>query len=467
MIRTKIIATLGPASENPIILERMAKAGLNIARLNFSHGDHNEHLGRLKSIREVNSKLLVPIATMLDTQGPEIRLGKFMEKTNLLTGEEVTLTTKDIISDKNVISISYKKLPETVKIGDIIYIADGTIELKVKHIINTEVICEIMEGGEVNTKKNVNLAGAIVDLPSIGEKDVLDIKFAAEYKMDFIAQSFVRTAKDVMEMKKLLSDNNSDALVIAKIEDGTGLKNLDEILKVADGCMVARGDLGVSIPIEQVPNAQKLIVRRCNEEGKPVIVATQMLESMTKNPRPTRAEVTDVANAIMDGADAIMLSGETAAGKFPVKAIEMMTKVATHTEQKMNFRRGYCGSDELSTVEDSLSRSVCETAHEVRASAIITCTLSGHTARMISRYKPSTTIIAVTPSDREIRKLNLWWGVHPLLIENPKNTDDLIQNAIDSVIEHNLVKKGSSVVLTAGIPFTIPGNMNLMKVHIV
>ncbi|HZX44652.1 MAG TPA: pyruvate kinase [Candidatus Nanoarchaeia archaeon] len=461
MIRTKIVCTIGPCSETVDILSKLAKAGMNIARLNFSHGNHDEHLARIKRINEANESLPIPVGIMLDTQGPEIRLGTFEKKENLVEGEEVVITPRDVVCTSKVISISYKKIGNLVKPGDYIYIADGTIELKVKGKVDSDVVCEVVIGGEVNTRKNVAVPGAIVDLPSISNKDKEDIKFGIRNGIDFVAQSFVKSEDDVYDMKKLLA--GTDILTIAKIEDPIGLKNIDEIIGAADGIMVARGDLGVQIPIQEVPSAQKMIIRKCNEAGKPVIVATQMLESMTRNPRPTRAEVTDVANAISDGADAIMLSGETAIGKYPLRAVEMMTRIAKETEGRIG--PDFSVFHDSDKVEDALSKAVCHTAYNIKANAIITCTLSGHTARMISRYKPQTPIVAVTPNLKEIRKLNLWWGVHPLLIEAPSTTDDLIQNSVDIVMKKGLVKKGDIVVLTAGIPFTTPGNMNLMKIH--
>ncbi|MBU0627646.1 MAG: pyruvate kinase [Nanoarchaeota archaeon] len=466
MIRTKIICTIGPASDSVDMIEKLAKAGMNIARLNFSHSSYDEHLDRIKKINDINSKRLAPVGIMLDTRGPEIRLGNFKHPVILIKGDEITITTTETICDDKIISVSYKNLHKQLKVNDLIYISDGTIELKVKKITGNDILCEVIEGGEVNSRKNVSVPGVIVDLPSIDEKDIRDIEFGAKNQIDFVAQSWVRSAKDVIDLKNLLKKNNSGALIIAKIECLQGIKNIDQIIAAADGIMVARGDLGVQIPIEQVPNAQKMIIRKCNRAGKPVIVATQMLESMTKNPRPTRAEVTDVANAIIDGTDAIMLSGETAIGKFPLKAVEMMQKIANQIEPRMDFKSDPYSRSKLS-IEDSLSKNVCQTAHEVKAKAIITCTLSGHTAKVISRKKPTTTIIAVTPKKKEIKKLNLWWGVHPLLIEKPKSADSLMENAIDLVLKRGLIKRGDIVVITAGIPFTTPGNMNMMKVQIV
>jgi len=466
MKRTKIICTIGPSSESAEMLEHLAKEGMNIARLNFSHGDYAEHQERVDIINEINKKLEIPIATMLDTQGPEIRLGIFKEKTDLKDGAEVLLTTKDVSCNEKIIAISYKKMPETVKPGSFIYIADGVIELKVKQVIGGDIICEVVVGGEVNTKKNVNIPGAIIDLPSISEKDVQDIKWGAVNKIDFVAQSFVKTPKDVVDMKELLDDCGSDAHVIAKIECLEAVMNIDEIIKVSDGIMVARGDLGVQIPIEEVPKVQKMIIRKCNEEGKPVIVATQMLDSMIKNPRPTRAEVTDVANAVLDGADAVMLSGETASGKYPLRAVEMMAKVVEQTEEKIDFA-GLRKKMKTLEIEDAISRSVCQTAYDLNAAAILTCTSSGHTARVISKYRPVNQIIAITPNEREIKKLNLCWGIAPYRMEHADETDKIFENAIKSACSHKVISTGDTIVLTAGIPFHLAGNINTMKVQIV
>ncbi len=414
----------------------------------------------------VNSRLDIPIGIILDTQGPEIRLGVFREKKFLKEGADVTITTRDIECDEKVISVSYKKLPQTVKPNDFIFISDGTIELKVKKISGTDVLCEVVMGGEVSTKKNVSIPGAYVDLPALGEKDIKDIEFGATQDIDFVAQSFTKTAQDVLDMKAILKKYGSDALVIAKIEEPLGLKNIDEIIEAADGIMVARGDLGVQIPIEQVANAQKMIIRKCDCSGKPVIVATQMLESMTKSPRPTRAEVTDVANAILDGADAIMLSGETAAGLYPIRALDMMVKIAVQTESKIDYASMNKCIGEI-RIDQAISRSVCQLANELKASAIIPCTFSGHTARIISRYRPLTPIIAVTPNIKEIRKLNLSWGVVPYQIPGSDTSDQLVKDAIDIVKKKEIVKKGDIVILTAGIPFFTPGNTNLVKVETV
>ncbi|VVB74749.1 Pyruvate kinase [Candidatus Tiddalikarchaeum anstoanum] len=466
MKKTKIVCTIGPACDSPDMLDKLAKSGMNVARLNFSHGDHTSHLVNIKKINELNTHLEVPIAILIDLQGPDIRLGLFKEKTFLEDGKQVVLTTKELVSDAETISIDYKKFPQSVSKGSFVYIADGTIELKVKEIKGQDVICEVVVGGEVNSRKNVNIPGAVVDLPAISDKDANDARFGAENKVDFIGLSFVKTAKDIMELKELLEKNHSEADVIAKIECIQAVNNIDEIIKAADGIMVARGDLGVQVPIEEVPNIQKMIIKKCNQAGKPVIVATQMLESMTKNPRPTRAEVTDVSNAILDGADAVMLSGETANGKYPHRAIDMMNKIIRETEKTMNnlILENY---NEPLSIEHAISRSVCQSAHDLHAAAIITCTKSGYTARTISKYRPKKPIIAVTPSLTETKHLNLSWGVYPLLIKNSLDTDDLIKDAVNAVKKTGLISEGDTVVITAGIPFKIPGLMNFMKVHIV
>lgn len=465
MRRTKILCTIGPASESHDTLLAMAKAGMNIARFNFSHGTVEDHTRMIAVLEKANSLLSVPIATMVDLQGPVIRLGAFEHTVTLIRGEKVTITSREVTCTKDLISLSYPKLGEAVKPGDSIYIADGTIELLVTDISGTEATCEVVEGGEIGTHKNVSIPQAKVDLPAISEKDIFDIGFAAQHTVDFIAQSFVRSAEDIRRMKELLRQHNSEALVIAKIECQEAMDNLDEIIKAADAIMVARGDLGVQIPIEEVPYAQKTIIRKSNLAGKPVIVATQMLESMTHNPRPTRAEVTDVANALLDGADAVMLSAETAIGLYPLRVVETLAKVIDQTESHMTYAQQPYSAE--ATAHDSVAQSACMTAGQVKASAILCWTLSGNSAQLISRQRPKTPIIAATPTLQALRRLNLWWGVHPFLIEQPQSTDRLIDTTIKSALDHHLIEKGDTVVLVAGLPFTSTGNLNLMKVHVV
>lgn len=470
MRRTKIICTVGPASDSVETLKKMMSSGMNIARLNFSHGTHEEHAVRLKAIRQAAGELGIPVGTMLDTKGPEIRTGLLeQDKISLVAGETVILTTDEIRGTAGRLSVSYKGLPGDVRPGSRILLADGLVELEVISAEGTEIQCRIVNGGEIGSRKNVNLPGVVVGLPAVTGTDVADIRFAVENGMDFIAASFIRTAADVLEVRKVLEANNSDIHIIAKIENHQGVENIDEILKVADGVMVARGDLGVEIPTEEVPLIQKMIIEKCNRLGKPVITATQMLESMVSNPRPTRAEATDVANAIFDGTDAIMLSGETAAGKYPVEAVGMMHRIAIRTERALGFEE-LLGRKEISpmrTVTDAISHATCSTALDLGAAAIVTSTKSGHTARMVSKYRPKARIIAVTPKMDVLRRLLLIWGVTPLLVAETRSTDQMIEEAIETALAGDFIKCGDLVVITAGIPVGVPGTTNMLKVHIV
>jgi len=468
--KTKIICTIGPSSNTKEFIEKMYEKGMDIARLNFSHGTHEDHLKVIKIIKEINEKLEIPIGIMLDTKGPEIRIGQFKEPVILKDNEKVLITTRDIeLCDEKNIQISYKNISKIVDKGSLIYIADGTVELKVESVNDTEIECLVSIGGEVGTRKNVNIPGSIVDLPAISEQDIMDIEFGIKEEIDFIAQSFVKTPQDVLEVRKLLANHNADHIhIIAKIESFQALESLDEIIEVSDGVMVARGDLGVQIPIENIPSVQKTIIHKCNLKGVPVITATQMLESMTKNPRPTRAEATDVANAILDGTDAVMLSGETASGKHPLRAIEIMDKIARKTERTLKSMKVFDDNQIYKpTISDSISKSVCRTSAELQATAIITCTSTGHTARQISRHKPLAPIIAITPNEKEFRKLVLSWGVIPVLIPYPQNTDALIEEALETVKSKGLAQEFDLVIITAGIPFNVAGNINLMKIELI
>ncbi|MFA6089168.1 MAG: pyruvate kinase [Candidatus Woesearchaeota archaeon] len=471
--KTKIVCTIGPSSNTPEMLEKMAEQGMDIARLNFSHGAHEDHLKIIEAIKKINETREIPIGIILDTKGPEIRTGKFKEPVILEAGNTVILTTEELEwCTKEKIYVNYKNLQNIVKKGSLVFIADGSVELKVEEVKGNEVVCKVVVSSEVNTKKNVNVPNVFVDLPAISEQDISDIEFGIKNGIDFIAQSFVKKAEDVLAVKEILLRNNAKHVhIIAKIESFEGLQNLDEIIEVSDGIMVARGDLGVQIPIESIPTVQKRIIKKCNVRGKPVITATQMLESMIKNPRPTRAEATDIANAIFDGTDAIMLSGETASGKHPLRVIEFMDKIARHAEKSMimskhiwieDFRK-----DEKGDIAEAISSSVCQTACDLEAGAIISCTFSGHTARQISKHRPLVPIIAVTPNEDEFKKLLLVWGVKPILIRNPKNTDDLVELALSIAKSKKLVEVGEKVVITAGIPFNVPGNINLMKVKVI
>ncbi len=468
--KTKIICTIGPSSNNREMIEKMHEKGMNVARLNFSHGTHEDHLKIIKIITEINEKLEIPIGIMLDTKGPEIRIGKFKEPIMLKDNEKLIITTREIDwCDDKLIQISYQNISKIVEKGSMIYIADGTVELKVESVEDTEIECIVSIGGEVNTRKNVNIPGAIVDLPAISEQDIDDIEFGIKNGIDFIAQSFVKTPQDVLEVRKILANHDAEHIhIISKIESFQALELLDEIIEVSDGVMIARGDLGVQIPIENIPSVQKTIIHKCNLKGTPVITATQMLESMTKNPRPTRAEATDVANAIIDGSDAVMLSGETASGKYPLRAIDIMDKIARKTEKTLKYIKTFDDAkDYKSTITDSISKAVCHISSELQASAIVTCTSTGHTARQISRHKPLTPIIAVTPNEKEFRKLIIVWGVRPVLIPYPENTDELIENTLNTIKLKGLVQEFDLVVMTAGIPFNVAGNINLMKIELI
>ncbi|KXG74930.1 pyruvate kinase [Thermotalea metallivorans] len=472
MRKTKIVCTLGPASEKKEILEKLIRNGMNVARLNFSHGTHEEHLKRIQAVKEVRQELGLPVAILLDTKGPEIRTGNFKNGEAFLEeGKEYTLTTRELLGDENICTITYKELPGDVKKGDMILIDDGLIGLQVVEVMgNTEIRCIIKNSGTVKNHKGVNVPGVKINLPAITQKDLEDILFGIENDIDFIAASFVRKASDVLEIRKILEDHHAgDIQIISKIENEEGVENIDEIIEVSDGIMVARGDLGVEIPTEQVPLVQKMIIKKCNAAGKPVITATQMLDSMIRNPRPTRAEVTDVANAIFDGTDAIMLSGETAAGKYPVEAVSTMANIAKTAEASLNYeqilKEKGVGKDK--SITDAISHATCTTAQDLGASAIITATSSGHTARMVSKFRPKAPIIATTTSQKVARKLALTWGTYPLVIREAKSTDEVFDAAIQKALATEHIKGGDLIVITAGVPVGVAGTTNTIKVHIV
>lgn len=470
MRKTKIVCTIGPASESVEILTELVNAGLNVARLNFSHGTHEEHLVRINNIKKVREQLGKHIAIMLDTKGPEVRLGKFVNgKEELINGQSFTLTTKDILGDSTISSISYKELPEEVKPGTKILIADGLIELSVVEIQNTDVHCKVINGGTVGDRKNVNIPGATSKLPAITKKDVEDLLFGIENDVDFIAASFIRKASDVLEIRRILEENNAGNIkIISKIENQEGVDNCDDILRVSDGLMVARGDLGVEIPTEEIPLVQKALIRKANALSKPVITATQMLDSMIRNPRPTRAEVTDVANAILDGTDAIMLSGETAAGKYPIEAVRTMATIAQKTETEYSYGKMLNHFNESNiTITNAISHATCSTSMDLSATAIITPTQKGYTAKMVSKFRPKAPILAATPSLKACRTLNLCFGVYPMHVPPTDSTDELIEISVNKALEMGYVNSGDLVVITAGVPVGITGSTNLIKVHIV
>ena len=470
--KTKIVCTIGPASENPEILEQLINNGMNVARLNFSHGTHEEHLAKIKTIRRIRRKLNVPVAIMLDTKGPEIRTGNFKVDEIFLKPDDIfTLTTRDVEGDQSIVSVSYDGLPDDVSVGSEIYIDDGLVQLEVIEIKDgTDVVCKALNNGILSDHKGVNLPGSKTNLPAITPKDVDDIKFGIENDIDIIAASFVRKKEDVYDIRKVLEDHGGEHIkIISKIESQEGVDNLDEIIEASDGIMVARGDLGVEIRTELIPLVQKEVIRKCNDAAKPVITATQMLDSMIRNPRPTRAETTDVANAIIDGTDCVMLSGETAGGKYPVEAVKTMRNICVTTELSDDFYQNIYDVKikSANTTTNSIARSTKNIAEELNAQAIISCTASGNTSRVISKFKPKTNIIAATISDRVARQLSIVWGVYPIVIQEAKETDELIERAIVGALSEEYVKEGDLTVVTAGIPLGVSGTSNLIKVHVI
>lgn len=473
MRRTKIICTIGPASESEETLEKLMHAGMNIARLNFSHGDHEEHLNRIKRIRKVSKKLEKHIGILLDTKGPEIRTHNMKDGVvHLVKNQKLAVHMNEVLGDSEKISISYNGLIHDVKVGDEILIDDGIITLKIDELdYDNEVIhTTVLNEGEVKNKKGVNVPQVKVNLPSMTEKDESDILFGIENEVDFIAPSFIRKKDDVLKIRELLEGNNGSYIkIIPKIENQEGIDNIDEILLVSDGLMVARGDLGVEIPTEAVPLAQKELIKKCNFAGKPVITATQMLDSMQHNPRCTRAEASDVANAIYDGSDAVMLSGETAAGEYPVEAVTTMANIATSSEAAQDYKKLLSDRTKVqdTTVTTAIGVSAAHTALNLNCRAIVAATESGHTAKMISKYRPQCDIIAVTPYDYVARQLELVWGVQPIVAPKLSNTDEVLNGSVQSVVEKGYANEGDLIIITAGVPTGQAGTTNLMKLHVV
>lgn len=467
--KTKIVATIGPASESEEMLKKLIKQGVNVCRLNFSHGDHAEHQKRIDTIKKVREELGIPVAIMLDTKGPEIRLGDFKEGiVEIKQGQEFTLTTRDILGDETIIGVSYKDMPNDVSVGGIILIDDGLIEFRVKEITDTEIVMEALNEGTLKNHKGVNVPNVNINLPAITEKDISDIIFGIKNDVDFIAASFVRKATDVNDIRRVLEDNGGLNIdIISKIENQQGLDNIEEIIHVSDGIMVARGDLGVEVATEEIPLIQKDLIRKCNIAGKPVITATQMLDSMIRNPRPTRAEVTDVANAIIDGSSAVMLSGETAAGKYPLEAVRTMYNIAINIENSLDYKemlKNKSIGNEISTT-NAISKATVNTAADLGAKAIITATSSGYTSKAISKFRPKAPIIAATTKENVMRKMALEWGVYPVLAPESNSTDEVIDLSIQATMEAGYVEEGDLVVITAGIPVGLAGTTNMIKVH--
>lgn len=468
MRKTKIICTIGPASESEECLRGLMLAGMNVARFNFSHGNHEQMREKFERVCRVREELGVPVATLLDTKGPEIRLRDFEGgKVDLVAGQQFVLTTEEIPGTGERASISYKNLKNDVKAGDTILIDDGRIEMKVTEIRGEEIICRVVNGGFVSNHKGINVPGVDLTMPYVSETDLEDILFGIEMGFDFLAASFVRCKQDILEIRGILEENGgTDMRIVAKIESIQGIQNLEEILEVTDGIMVARGDMGVEVPLEEVPVLQKKMIKMADERGRHVITATQMLESMIQNPRPTRAETTDIANAIYDGTGAIMLSGESAAGKYPIEAVKTMAKIAECAEKDIDYYRRMRRNehDRHGDITTAIAYATCTAAMDVEAVAIITVTLSGFTAAAISRFKPGCPVISCTVREKVCRQMNLLWGVYPLMIETKETTDELFEAAVSEARKAGYVKPGDVVVITAGIPLGRVGSTNMIHV---
>lgn len=468
MKRTKIVCTVGPGTDKPGVLENMMRAGMNVARFNFSHGTHDEQLERMQMVRDAAMVVNKSIALMLDTKGPEVRLGLFKDgKVFLKAGQNFTLTTDDVEGSVEISSVNHKGLVKDVSVGDTILLADGLVTLHIDKIEGNNIITTVVNSGEIGNRKRVAVPGVALSLPPVSEQDEEDLRFGCRQGIDFVAASFMQRGKDVVAIRRILESEQKDVKIIAKIENAEGVKNIDEILDVADGLMVARGDLGVEIPAEEVPVLQKMMIEKCNHLGKPVITATQMLESMIQNPRPTRAEASDVANAILDGTDAIMLSGETANGAYPIEAVETMTRIAEVTEQSVIYdhQSRTQGGDDLTTT-DAVCLASVRIARDLRAAAILTCTESGHTAISVARHRPNCKIIAVTPHDETIRRMQLCWGVQAIKGQAIINSDEMVKQAIAAALGAGVIESGDLVVVTAGVPSGSTGTTNMIRVHI-
>ncbi len=468
MRKTKIICTIGPASDSEEMLRKLIKAGMNVARFNFSHGTHQEHLVKFKRLLKIRREMNIPVATLLDTKGPEIRLRDFEGGSAMLErGQTFVLTTEECLGTKDRATVTYKDITKDVELGGGILIDDGLIELRVDAKTDTDLICTVVNGGPVSNHKGVNIPGADLSMPFISEQDRADIIFGCEMGYDFIAASFTRSAADVRELKQLIAENGGKMKIIAKIESVQGVRNIEEILDEADGVMVARGDLGVEVPMEEVPILQKHIIRSADSKGKIVVTATQMLDSMMKNPRPTRAETTDVANAIYDGTTAIMLSGETASGAYPERAVRTMARIAERAEKEIDYKAERIRREKDSVQTDittAISHAACAVAEDIRAAAIITVTISGFTARSLSSFRPVCPVIACSINERVASQMNLLFGVHPLIIPEEDKAEQLFDAAISAAQRAGLVKQGDDVVLTAGLPLGVAGNTNMVRV---
>ena len=469
MRKTKIVCTLGPATDNEDVLRKLMLAGMNVARLNFSHGTHEEQKKRMDMVKKLRAELGLPIAILLDTKGPEIRTRDFEGgKAELKAGDFFTLTTRDLVGDSTITSITYKDLYKDVQIGTHILIDDGLIELQVTSISGEDILCTVITGGPVSNHKGINVPDVHLNMPYLSEVDQSDILFGIEQDVDFIAASFVRSAKDVLEIRELLNANGGNNInIISKIENTEGIENFKEILALSDGIMIARGDMGVEVDFEKLPGIQKKFIKECCKAGKTVITATQMLESMTHSPAPTRAEITDVANAVFDGTSAVMLSGESAAGDYPVETVKAMAKIVSQAEEDAEEVNQYKFLEVETNdrdVSNAMGHAACTTAHDIKASAIVAITTSGYTAEMMAKYKPVEPIIAATPDSKTYHQQALTRGVYPVLTQRSSNWNDLMEKAIEGAERMKFVKKGDCIVLSAGMPLQVPGTTNLIRV---
>lgn len=456
MKKTKIVCTMGPNTDNREIMKELALNGMDVARFNFSHGDHAEHRHRLEILESVREELGIPTASLLDTKGPEIRTGKLKDgkKVTLKEGDLYTLTTEEIVGDETRGYINYAGLAEDVKPGDRILIDDGLIELHVREVNGTDIVCRIENGGELGEKKGVNVPGVRVKLPALTDKDKEDIRFGVDAGFDFVAASFVRNADAIREIREILDEKGSAMQIIAKIENEEGIENIDSIIEASDGIMVARGDMGVEIPAEKVPHIQKMIIRKCNLACKVVITATQMLDSMIRNPRPTRAEVSDVANAVYEGTDAVMLSGETAMGSYPIEAVRMMSQIAEESEKYLDYmfyQRRKVSAENLRNISNTVCYSSVATASDLEAPVIVAPSVSGFTTRMLSKWRPKALIAGLSPSMTAVRQMQLYWGVKPFHAKRAESTDALLFASVELLKEKGIVKEGEIVVATAGV----------------
>ncbi len=472
MRKTKIVCTVGPATDSEEIMRELMLSGMNVARFNFSHGDYEMHKKRFEEVKKLREELGLPIATMLDTKGPEIRLGKFIDDkpVDIKEGDTYTLTTKECLCDDKKGYITFDKLPQDVTVGTRILINDGLVELVAEKISETDIVCRVVYGGTLSNNKGINVPGVALSMPYLSDRDMEDLEFGAKMGFDFIAASFVRTSADVNYLRKFIKSIGwTTPRIIAKIESVDGVENIDEIIEAADGIMVARGDMGVEIPFEKLPAVQKELIKKAYNAGKQVITATQMLESMISNPRPTRAEITDVANAIYDGTSAIMLSGETAAGKHPVEAVKTMARIAETTEEDIDYEHRFNRREVeiTSNIASAISRATVTTAHELGTKAIVTVTKTGSTARLISKYRPHCMIIGCSMNEQVCRQMNLSWGVLPVLCEVKENSDELFAHAVSVSRQAGYIEVGDEVVITAGIPLGISGTTNMLKVAVV